>query len=114
MASRKSGNPAKRAAVDRARAEARKALADEGSSTTLKLTGVYGETSINVPDFLDWDSDAYGLLRAGDFGGWAESILSPEDLDKWHEVRPNNRHAGQLIADWEDSTGEDLGESEAS
>lgn len=112
-----SGNPAKKAAVDRARAQARAkldALDESLDSITLTLHGKGGSGEIEVPAFLDWEDDALARMKSGDFRGWARSALDDENFIKWEAVRPTNRTSTEFLDAWADDSGEDLGESEAS
>lgn len=110
-----SGNPAKRAAVERARAEARALINnDADSSVTVTLHGKAGEIDIEVPDFLDWEDSALGFMNAGLVREWAEAALDEENFAKWCAVRPTNRDAGRFVDAWSEASGDDVGESPAS
>lgn len=110
-----SGNPAKRAAMKRARDEARAALDGELSeAVTVTLHGKSGEVEIEVPDFLDWEDSALGSIQNGLFREWAEAALDDENFAKWCSVRPTYRDAGKFIDAWGEESGDDVGESHAS
>ena len=116
-----SGNPAKRIAQERLREEARRSLratlddADEQAPAFVgTIVGKSGEAEITVPPMLDWEDGAAQAMANAAFSEWARLALSDEDYASWVSVRPTYRTIASLISDWEESTGEDAGETQAS
>jgi len=119
--STRSGNPAKKAAAERARKEARdKAIADANDavpSKKVKLVGKRGTRTIEVLPFMDWDADWRDYLPEDGmphFAGWARAVLDDANLAKWNEAKPSNTHAMDFLNAYWEEQGEDLGESEDS
>lgn len=115
-----SGNPAKRAARERLRNEARnlrdtiEAADNEAPAFVGVIEGKSGKAEITIPAILDWEDGALQAMGASAFSDWARLALSDEDYASWVSVRPTYRTITQLISDWEESTGEEAGESQAS
>lgn len=115
-----SGNPAKRAARERLRAEAQtlrdtiEAADRDAPAFVGTLEGKSGSVEITIPAILDWEDGALQAMVASAFSDWARLALSDEDYASWVSVRPTYRTITQLISDWEESTGEDAGEAQAS
>lgn len=104
------GDPTKSTALDRLVADADSDMA----SAEVQLVGRRATVSIEIPPALDWGVEAYPALERGDFQGWAEAALSPEDFDLWQQASPTIRQALDVLKQWTEATGEDPGESSAS
>jgi len=65
------------------------------------------KAEIVVPPPGRWKTRANRALREGDFDGWAELVLSPEDYDAWVDADPTNDDVEAFFTFWRDTSGQD-------
>ena len=115
-----SGNPAKKAAASRAKAEAKAvdSAVDEANDVMparkVKLVGKRGTRTIEVLPFMDWDDDWQDYLPQDgmpDIRGWARAVLNDSNLEKWVEAKPSTAQGLKFLEAYFGEQGEDLGES---
>lgn len=76
---------------------------------TIALVTDRGEHEIIVPLVGRWRTRAISLLRQGDSDGWAEVVLSEDDLATWLGADPTVENVEAFFLAWEKASGENRG-----
>lgn len=96
-------------AAQRAKAEAKAILQDDGSA----LVPLQGETLTVIPP-ADWRSAEIHAVRVNDYEVWAAGCLKPASYLVWRQINPTFRQCEEFFEAWQNRTGQDVGESAAS
>jgi hypothetical protein len=70
-----------------------------------------GDIEVRVKPQRKWRMSDLRMLRAGDFDGWVESVIHPEDIDAFVEQDPTMEQFERFTEDAARLAGDSLGKS---